>query len=579
MRVKFFYVILLSQLLVACAVAPENKVTTVNSAVASDTVQQTAVVAPKDVEKVKTPLSAELLFNILAGELAGKKGHIPAASAFYTRAATISSDPDLALRAVQVAIFNKDIAAAKSMVNLLLEKGQVNAQVHQLALTVYLAAGDVNKSIVQANALVAASEIPPRNTLLALGDMISRSGNKQVAYGVIDGLIASYAAESAVYLSRSQIDLKFNEAAQAEQDAKKALELAPDWSAPYLQLARVYEKVGNIESGLGVLKGANERFSDHRVSMKYGQLLAHNKQYKEAEQQFMSILDADKNHNEARFSLALVLLKQEKVAAAKAQFLTLRELGGFSSESAFYLGRIDYSGGKLESAITWFKEVGQGRIYIDAQANVAMIKSKLGDLSGARAVAANLRRQFPKKATQFYVLEGELLANENQYSELFELMTEAVGKAPDDLTLRYTRSIAAAELDKIDVVESDLHKVLEKEPDNVNALNALGYTLASKTFRFDEARGYLKKALAFRPNDSAILDSMGWLNYRSGRYEEALVLLEKAYSKQPEAEIATHLGETLWVLGRQQEAKKIWQEASEKFPEDNMLIEALKRIQ
>lgn len=223
--------------------------------------------------------------------------------------------------------------------------------------------------------------------------------------------------------------------------------------------------------------------------------------------------------------------------------------------------------------------MGQGRIYIDAQANVAMIKSKLGDLSGARAVAANLRRQFPKKATQFYVLEGELLANENQYSELFELMTEAVGKAPDDLTLRYTRSIAAAELDKIDVVESDLHKVLEKEPDNVNALNALGYTLASKTFRFDEARGYLKKALAFRPNDSAILDSMGWLNYRSGRYEEALVLLEKAYSKQPEAEIATHLGETLWVLGRQQEAKKIWQEASEKFPEDNMLIEALKRIQ
>jgi len=114
---------------------------------------------------------------------------------------------------------------------------------------------------------------------------------------------------------------------------------------------------------------------------------------------------------------------------------------------------------------------------------------------------------------------------------------------------------------------------------SVHALNALGYTLASKTFRFDEARGYLKKALAFRPNDSAILDSMGWLNYRSGRYEEALVLLKKAYSKQPEAEIATHLGETLWVLGRQQEAKQIWQEAAEKFPEDNTLIEALKRIQ
>jgi len=579
MRVKFFYVMLLSQLIVACAVAPENKAKIVNDAGASASIQKKTVIEAKEVEKVKTPLSAELLFNILAGELAGKKGHIPAASAFYTRAATISSDPDLALRAVQVAIFNKDVAGATSMVNLLLEKGQVNAQIHQLALTVYLAVGDVDKSIKQANAFVAASDIPLRNTLLAVGDMISRSSNKQVAYHVIDGLLTSYVTESAVYLSRSQIGLRFNEKAQAEQDAKKALELAPDWSAPYLQLARVYEKVGDIESGLSVLKGADERFSDHRVSMKYGQLLAHNKEYAKAEQQFIAILEADKSHNEAHFSLALVLLKQEKLAAAKARFLTLRELGGFPSESAFYLGRIDYGDGKLESAITWFKEVGQGRIYIDAQANIAMIKSKLGDLPGARRVAASLRQQFPNKAAQFYVLEGEFLANENQYPELFELMTEAVSKSPDNLTLRYTRSIAAAELDKIDVVESDLNKVLEKDPDNVNALNALGYTLASKTFRFDEARGYLKKALSFRPDDSAILDSMGWLNYRSGRYEEALVLLEKAYSQQPEAEIAAHLGETLWVLGRQKEAKEIWQEAVKKFPEDRKLLEALKRIQ
>ena len=579
MRVKFFYVMLVSHLLVACAVVPENKTKVVSGTAVSNSAQQETVIAPKEIEKVKTPLSAELLFNILAGEFAGKKGHIPAASSFYTRAATLSNDPDLALRAVQVAIFNKDIAAAKTMVDLLLEKGQVNAQVHQLALTVYLASGDVDKSIKQANALIDASDIPPRNTLLAVGDMISRSANKQVAYGVINGLLTSHANESAVYLSRSQIGLRFDDKVQAEQDAQRALELSPDWSVAYLQLARVYEKTGNIESGLNILKGANERFSDHRVSMKYGQLLAHNKQYKEAEQQFIAILDADKNHNEARFSLALVLLKQEKVAKAKAGLIRLRELGGFLSESAFYLGRIDYGSGKLDSAITWFKKVGQGRIYIDAQVNIAMIKSKLGDLPGARRVAANLRQQFPKKATQFYVLEGEFLANEKQYAELFELMTEAVSHSPDDLTLRYTRSIAAAELNKIDIVERDLHKVLEKEPDNVNALNALGYTLASKTFRFDEARGYLKKALSFRPNDSAILDSMGWLNYRSGRYEEALILLEKAYSQQPEAEIATHLGETLWVLGRQQEAKKIWQEAAEKFPEDKMLIEALKRIQ
>ena len=160
----------------------------------------------------------------------------------------------------------------------------------------------------------------------------------------------------------------------------------------------------------------------------------------------------------------------------------------------------------------------------------------------------------------------------------YEILTEAIESAPDDLALRYARSIAATEIGKLELAEKDLLFVLEREPKDVNALNALGYTLASKTFRFKEARYYLAQALALKPNDAAILDSMGWLNYREGRYEQALILLEKAYKTEPEGEIAAHLGETMWMLGRQKEARGVWEEALERDAGNRYLIEVLQRL-
>jgi Flp pilus assembly protein TadD len=158
------------------------------------------------------------------------------------------------------------------------------------------------------------------------------------------------------------------------------------------------------------------------------------------------------------------------------------------------------------------------------------------------------------------------------------LMNEAVNASPDDLSLRYARSIAATELDELTVAEKDLLFVLEREPNDANALNALGYTLASKTFRFKEARQYLSQAISLRPNDSAILDSMGWLNYREGHYEKALVLLQEAYKISPEGEVAAHLGETLWMLGRQKEARQLWEDALKRDADNRHLIEVLKRL-
>jgi tetratricopeptide (TPR) repeat protein len=536
-----------------------------------------------DVEGANQPpersqLDAALLYSILGGEIAGQRGEVDIASAFYADAAQRSQNPQLALRAAQIALYTKDIAAAKSAVDIFIEDEHATLQSHYLALTVYLRAGDIEKSKGQVRLLLVKSDIPLRNALLAIGDLVSRNANEDVAKEMMDELVATNSDEAASYLARSQIMLNSGAFDSAEKDAAKAIQLDSEWQTGYAMLAQILEKKGNTKEALIVLKEASAQFKTAALMMGYGQLLAKDGQYLAAKEEFLRLLVKEVDHVEAKFSLGLVYLKLEEVGQAKDLFEDLYEKHAFQSKAAFYLGQITYRQQEYESAISWFEKVGQGPIFIDSQVNIAMINAEMDDLPAARSVLQRLRNRFPKNSARFYILEAEFLIEAAQHKALYQLMTEAIVKDSDNLALRYARSIAANEIGELKIAEQDLLYVLAREPGNVNALNALGYTLASKTFRFKEARKYLTQALLLKPDDSAIIDSMGWLNYREGRYEEALALLEAAYGKSPEGEIAAHLGETLWMLGRQEEAKRIWQEGLKKFPGDKYLIEVLKRL-
>jgi len=526
----------------------------------------------------KSALDSELLFNLLGGEIAGQRGDVGLASKFYADAAEYSRDPEIALRATQIALYNNDIPAAKASVDILLEGNNVSAQTHRMALAVYLKSHDVEKSLEQIDSLLKKSDIPQRNTILAVGDIVSRNASKEVAINVMDAVVEGNATEAGAYLSRSQIMMNLDELEKAKLDAEKTTQLDSSWPVGYVQLALVLGKQGERNSALAVLKEASERLKAKQLFMVYGQLLAKNEEYSSAKNQFLKALESDPDFAEARFALALVYLKLEDADQAIKSFESLYEDKVFGSQSAFYLGRIYYLQKDNEIALQWYSKVDDRSAgFIDAQMNIAMIHAEAGDMQTTKVVFQRLRNRFPSQAPRFYLLEAELLSLDKQHNAVYQLMTEAVSENPNNLTLRYTRSIAATEVNQLAVAEVDLLFILERQPNNADALNALGYTLASKTFRFKEARQYLTRALKLMPEDAAILDSMGWLNYREGNYEQALLLLQKAYKKMPDGEIAAHLGQTLWVLGRQAEAKKIWQEAIKRDADNVYLLDVLKK--
>jgi Flp pilus assembly protein TadD len=159
------------------------------------------------------------------------------------------------------------------------------------------------------------------------------------------------------------------------------------------------------------------------------------------------------------------------------------------------------------------------------------------------------------------------------------LLAAELTKQPENLDLLYDSAMAAEKLGKIDVVEANLHKLITLKPDHAQAYNALGYTLADRTDRLKEARQFIEKALKLSPEDPFILDSMGWVLFRSGSYKEALDYLQRAYTARPDPEIAAHIGEVLWVKGQQTEAEKVWRDASRENPDNELLQATMKRFQ
>jgi Flp pilus assembly protein TadD len=146
------------------------------------------------------------------------------------------------------------------------------------------------------------------------------------------------------------------------------------------------------------------------------------------------------------------------------------------------------------------------------------------------------------------------------------------------LDLIYEQAMMAEKLGRLDEMERLLRRVIQLKPDHQHAYNALGYSLADRGLRLDEARSLIQKALDLSPGDPFITDSLAWVKFRQGQHQEALALLTQAYTARPDTEIAAHLGEVLWTLGRQEEAKRVWSEGRKRDAENEVLLETLKRL-
>lgn len=233
---------------------------------------------------------------------------------------------------------------------------------------------------------------------------------------------------------------------------------------------------------------------------------------------------------------------------------------------------------QLGNAGAWLEKADPKREKLNIQAQRARLLYRQGKLDEARKLIRELPETEPRDAVTKYQAEAQLLRDARKWEDAYKVMAEATKRFPDDSELLYDQAMLGEKLRKYADMEGQLRKVIEMAPDNPNAFNALGYSLADRGIRLDEARTLIGKALEMRPGDPFISDSMGWLEFRSGHVAEATRILREAYQSRPDPEIAAHLGEVLWSQGQQNEARQIWAEALKLDPENETLVETLKRL-
>jgi tetratricopeptide (TPR) repeat protein len=232
----------------------------------------------------------------------------------------------------------------------------------------------------------------------------------------------------------------------------------------------------------------------------------------------------------------------------------------------------------LAGAKAWLDRIDSSEDMVNVQVRRAALLARQGRLDEGRALLKALPARNPAEKRARVAAEVQLLRDNKQTQQAYDLLTESLAADPADLDFMYDKAMMAEKLGRLDEMERLLRAVIAAKPDYHHAYNALGYSLADRNVRLPEARQLILKALEFAPGDPYITDSLGWVEFRAGNLPEALRILRQAYKDKPDAEIAAHLGEVLWVLGEKTQAMVIWKEGLALNAENETLLETLKRL-
>ncbi|WP_372864700.1 tetratricopeptide repeat protein [Spongiibacter sp.] len=278
--------------------------------------------------------------------------------------------------------------------------------------------------------------------------------------------------------------------------------------------------------------------------------------------------------------LELILINRElsNTEEAEKQLQSLSNSPRQSSRAHYLLGRMAEEDQDWDDALRHYESATQLPEFDEASRRLASISLSTDGREQTLERLANWRQRLPEQAEFIYLLEAEILRKANLNQRGFALLSQGLEQLPNSDKLRYARSLFAERIGDLSAVETDLRHILARDPDNSAALNALGYTLANLSSRLDEAEQLVRRALELAPNDPAILDSYGWILLLKGDLQGALVHLEKAFDQSQDHEIAAHLGEAYWLLGREDDAYKVWQAGLRDTPDSPIIYDTQKRL-
>lgn len=526
-----------------------------------------------------TGLTGEILFEYLVAEMAAARGQLPLASAQYWDLAKRTRDPRLARRAAEVSLYGQQWQAALESTRLWSELEPDSAQARHTLWILLANAGRNDELTAQLKEGLRTAGDNRREIVLQLPRVFAGVKDKTAAAGVINEATREWLSLPESRFVRAQSDVAAGDDGAALKEIDEALRLKPDWQGAVLFKAQLLgQKPGQSIELLTDFLARNPGARD--VQLVLARLLVDAKRYGEARDKYAKLLETQPDSQELLYAVGLLSLQLDDTKTAEPALKKLLTLD-FKDKDAlhYYLGQIAEQKGANDEAIVHYDAVnGDANRMAQSRLRAAELLRRAGKIEDSLQHLRAAGPGVPLDKETLALAESQLLVAAGRLEEAYQAMDQALAVQPDNTALLYESAILGERTRRFKESEARLRRLLVLKPDDTQALNALGYSLADRGERLDEAQQYIDKALALAPNDFYILDSKGWLAFRRGDLKGAETWLRKAYAARPDVEVAAHLGEVLWVQGRQDEARSLWAEATKADPTNEALRDTIKRF-
>ena len=585
-----FAIVTLSALLSACAVTPKQPPQdTSDQPLAAAEAKAGTPVPPAEQSEDKLPnvqMTSAMMQQLLKAEMAFKNGDWQGPYLTMMSLAQQTKDPRLAKRAAEMALSAKQPDDALAAVRLWRDYAPGSDEANQY----YLGLVILSDNLAEAEKLLTqrlAEATPGARGLVMfqMQQLVLRARDKDAAVAMLQRLVAPYGNMMETHVVLAQAALAKGAKQDAVREAQAALQIKPDSEIAVLTLAQVTEDEARTTKILQDFLAAHPEAREVRTA--YARLLVNNKQFDAARKEFLVLDKSRPNDPATLYALGVLSMQMNDARGAEGYFTRFVDVTDKTpdqendpTKALLILSQLAEERGDIKAATDWLDRLDSDdpKVQLSVALRRAQLLAKGGDLAGARKQLATLQPLDKAEQAQVVLVESQILRDAGKNQEAFKLMQDGVKRFPDNMDFLYDYALMAEKLGKVDVMEKSLRQVIAKVPDNQHAYNALGYSLAERNVRLKEAHELIQKALGMAPNDPFIMDSMGWVQYRMGNLTEAAAHLRKAYSLRNDPEIAVHLGEVLWKMGQQEDARKLWREAKAKDPRNDALKSTLTRL-
>lgn len=533
--------------------------------------------------------NSDFIFKYLAAEVAAQRGELGLSNQIFFDLAKLTNNERLAERATQLAIFTQNAKIGLDAAHLWVKLNPEAIEARQTLTQLLVMTGDLNAAGPHLQKLLEKADTRA-NGFLYLNTLLAQQTDKTAVLSLVQTLAEPYPSLGEAHLTISQAALQTGNPELALKEATLANKLKPNWELGAIQQAEILyaqspEKAINFYRSF---LNRNSNSNDARLSLV--KMLVAQKRYSETKSDLIKLAKAAIDKPDVLTVLGALSLQSNQLLDEAEKYLKQALTSKLKDKDQvyLYLGQLAEKKKNDDEALNWYSQIqapqadhvaqAKPNHYLEAKINSAFIISRTQGVDAAVTMLDDLQDLTNLQIALVIQTQANLMMLAKRYQEGFDLLDKAVLNVPDHPELIYDHAMAAERLEKFDIVETQLRKLIRLKPDFAQAYNALGYSFADRNIQLEEAYQLIEKALSLNPNDHFVIDSMGWVNYRLGNLDKAVEYLKAAYKSQADAEIAAHLGEVLWQQGHQKEAEKIWDDALKSSPENEPLLKTVKQF-